>query len=83
MNQNEGDKKSYNEVVKINNNIELTSAEFLQLLANVQRSPIPEFSIDFFDQPVALDDIQLNRMYFHIVRIILFIHSNTSSFIPE
>ena len=62
-------------------NIELTSAEFLQLLADVQRSPIPEFSIDFFDPPVALDDIQLDRMYLHIVRISLFILTQVHSFL--
>ena len=54
---------------RMSHNIELTSAEFLQLLADVQRSPSPEFSMDFFDQPVVLNNIQLDRGYFHIVRI--------------
>ena len=48
---------------RMSHNTELTSAELLQLLADVHRSPISDFSIDFFDQPVSLDGVQLDRMY--------------------
>jgi len=44
--------------------IRLTSAEFLALLNDVQRSPVPSFSSNFFHgEDVTLDEIDLYSKY--------------------
>jgi hypothetical protein len=64
---------------KNSNVIRLTSAEFLALLNDVQRSPVPSFSNNFFHgEDVTLDEIELYSKYIiYVNNIYIYIYIYT------